>query len=613
MEDEQNFYTILGVAPDAPEAEIRRAFRTRAKALHPDIRHDDASHEFSLVTEAYETLKDPGRRQAYDEDLMRSRQLALLEEKPGKPRRAFAAGLVIGLSFVVIAIGAKFFFDRAGMQAGAPKSQESLRIAKAEHPSFAAPQEPVLEADGMVGRSGAAGLADKESSGAAALPPEAPGDLQRMAPLAEPSPQLAGAQPAGSPSAIQSGPIPEAAPAQQNMPHSQFAETVLLAERSMDAGNGGAAAYRLVSVIDSANSIESLLEAGSLARRPETLDLIRNRIAALKAGQKEAPATPGERPGDLSPQEHAAAAAPHPGAPHLKEDDGAVEFAAGPHASETVLRLIPGRGLAQSFSDCPSCPEMVVIPGGQAVIGSRPESAGYRTEEAPAHRITIRKPLAVSKHGVSAENWRACVEAGVCRPTISSYLSVGPGVPATRISWFEAKAYVDWLSRSTGRRYRLLSEAEWEYAAQAGSKSLEGAAAKPDGASPEPITGPGLLHYGLSTAKLAAKPNAWGLQPLPGTILEWVEDCWHANYAQAPADGSPWLSAAHGDCAYHAVRGTAAPGGQFGGRRIAARAREFADARSPTLSFRVARELPVPPKTPPGLAPVGGGKTARGD
>ncbi|MGO9460445.1 MAG: SUMF1/EgtB/PvdO family nonheme iron enzyme [Rhodomicrobium sp.] len=610
MEDEQNFYTIIGVSPDAPEAEIRRAFRTRAKALHPDIQpaggQEEASREFSLVTEAYETLKDPARRQVYDEELIRSRQVALHSEKQGKPRRAFAAGLGIGLLFVVVAFGAKILVDRAGMQAGAPKSQESLRIGKAENPSFAAPREPALEADGRMGLPAAAGRADEEDA-RNALRPEAPGDSQQTAPLAESSPQLSGAQPSGSPSAIQSEPIPEGAAARQVMPHSQFSEAVLLAERSMNTSKGGSAAYGLVSLIDSANSIESLMEAGSLARRPETRGLIRERIAALKAGQKEEPATASEQ-GGHSLQENAAG-----GAPHLKEDDIAVRFAAGPHTSETVLRLIPGKGLAESFSDCSSCPEMVVIPGGQAVIGSRPENASYRSEEAPAHRITIRKPLAVSKYGVSAENWRACVEAGVCRPTISSYLSVGPGVPATRISWFEAKSYADWLSHSTGRRYRLLSEAEWEYAAQAGAKSLEGTASKPGVAAPGPIAGPGLLRYGITTAKLAAKPNGWGLQPLPGNILEWVEDCWHPNYAQAPADGSPWLSGSGGDCAYRSVRGIAAPGGRFGGRRIAARAREFADTRSPTLGFRVARELPVRPKAVLDATAAAGRKALRGD
>jgi formylglycine-generating enzyme required for sulfatase activity len=78
------------------------------------------------------------------------------------------------------------------------------------------------------------------------------------------------------------------------------------------------------------------------------------------------------------------------------------------------------------------------------------------------------------------------------------------------------------------------------------------------------------------------------VQALPGNVLEWVEDCWHSSYVQAPSDGSPWLSAGGGDCAYRSVRGGAAV------RRTSARAREFADARSPALGFRVARDLPEP-------------------
>jgi formylglycine-generating enzyme required for sulfatase activity len=91
-----------------------------------------------------------------------------------------------------------------------------------------------------------------------------------------------------------------------------------------------------------------------------------------------------------------------------------------------------------------------------------------------------------------------------------------------------------------------------------------------------------------------AVPNAWGIQG--GGVLEWVEDCWHPSYDQAPNDGSPWLSAAGGDCAYRVVRGSAKAGGRFDWRP-SARAREFADISAPTLGFRVAREIAPPAKT----------------
>lgn len=382
---------------------------------------------------------------------------------------------------------------------------------------------------------------------------------------------------------------PATQPATPDAGHSQFASAVLALERSISSGGGEASANRLVSLVNSAAKSEELTEAATLARRPETLELIGTRMAALKDN----------RPAD-----------PAPGARGRSKESGTIEVATGQRASETVLRLKPGNGLSESFSDCPSCPEMVVIPNGQAIVGSRPESAGYRPEQAPAHRVSFRKPLAISKYGISAGNWRACVDAGVCRPTLSSYLSIGPGVPATRVSWFEAKAYVEWLSQLTGRRYRLLSEAEWEYSAQGGSEGHPAeTAASPGAASPVPPAEIGLLRLPARDVGVT-RPNGWGLHALPGNVLEWVEDCWHSSYAQAPADGSPWLSGAGGDCAYRAVRGA---GGGLPGRRLPARAREFADTRSPTLGFRVARELSAPPKAAVDATAAAGRKSPRGD
>ncbi|MGB8738305.1 MAG: J domain-containing protein, partial [Rhodomicrobium sp.] len=100
MQDDRDYYTILGVPADAPEAEVRRAFRARAKELHPDSKpsgeHDEAHGEFSLLAEAYETLKDAGRRQAYDDALRSSRQLTARGASESKPPRAFAMGLALG-------------------------------------------------------------------------------------------------------------------------------------------------------------------------------------------------------------------------------------------------------------------------------------------------------------------------------------------------------------------------------------------------------------------------------------------------------------------------------------------------------------------------------------
>jgi formylglycine-generating enzyme required for sulfatase activity len=272
-----------------------------------------------------------------------------------------------------------------------------------------------------------------------------------------------------------------------------------------------------------------------------------------------------------------------------------IEVVSGPSGRRKTLRIQPGKGLAHSFTDCPLCPEMVVIPAGEALMGSRMEGDGAHSEEAPAHRIHLARPLAISKTVISAGNWRACVDAGVCRLSLSSLLAVGPRVAATRISWSDAKAYVGWLSQITGWRYRLLTEAEWEYAVRAGK-----------GRGPmEPEPGG---RYTADTMKdtsglfprvrfghfTAAGPNAWGIQG--GGVLEWVEDCWHGSYDQAPDDASPWLSGVGGDCASRVVRGNADAAGGLGWRP-SARSKEFVETKAPTLGFRVAREIAAPAKT----------------
>ena len=190
-----------------------------------------------------------------------------------------------------------------------------------------------------------------------------------------------------------------------------------------------------------------------------------------------------------------------------------IEIIIGLPDHKKTLRLQPGKGLTQSFSDCPYCPEMMLVPAGETLMGSRVEGDGARSEEAPAHRIHLNRPVAISKTVISAGSWRRCVDAGVCRLTLSSLLAVGPREAATRISWSDAKTYVGWLSQTTGWRYRLLTEAEWEYAARAGKGR---GAMEPEAGGRYTVDTmkdtSGLfprVRYGRFTA---AGPNAWGLQ-----------------------------------------------------------------------------------------------------
>jgi formylglycine-generating enzyme required for sulfatase activity/curved DNA-binding protein CbpA len=597
MQDERDYYSILGVSANAPDMEIRRAFRARAKELHPDSKpageREQAHREFNLLTEAYETLKDAERRRDYDEAMRASRQLARIDVQ-SQPPGAFAIGLTFGLVLTGFAVGAWFFMDQAGRDTA--KNQDSLRAVRLQPPP-APVQAPPMEA----GQSAAV-------RAAAPRYPAAPSS-QRLAPapeLAEPAPdrdqtRIAAREP--SPDAPDAGASAPASggstaaqdrPRQTRAPHTQFARELLALENQTSSDMGGVAMYRLVSLVNSWSAIDELSEAAALASKPETANLIWARIALLKEQQQKQLASVNTQQQEAAAKPPSAPQKPAAGAP--AKPDTALDVATGDRTAQTILRLHPGSGLQESFSDCPACPEMVMIPAGQTLIGSRPESAGYRPEEGPAHKVTIRKPFAVSKYGISAGNWRACVDAGICRPILASYLSSGPGVPATRVSWFDAKTFTEWLSRSSGRHYRLLSEAEWEYMAQA---AKEGGTAHKFGTLGSSSAASSLLR--LNTAGLKhlgdTKPNGWGIHPMPASLLEWVEDCWHPNYRQAPQDGAPWLSSGGGDCGYRVVRGVSATGGDFGGRRLSGRARETADARSPALGFRIARDLDVLSKT----------------
>ena len=492
MEDERDYYAILGVPADAPDVDIRRAFRARAKELHPDSKpaseREQAHREFNFLSEAYDTLKDAERRAAYDEELRNSRQLTRVETK-GKPPGAFAMGLAFGLLLAGAGIGAKLFLD-AGRST--PKSQDSLRVTRVQQTPAPASAPSVKMGQAAPAGATAPYPTDDGSSRLAPAPepgePSAAPDRSRVA-LQEPSPAAPGLAPAtGDGSAAQDQ------PRQARAPRSQFARDILSLESETSSDPGGVAVYRLVSLVNSWTAIDELSEAAALASRPETANLLWERIAALKEEQARQLAS------NARPQEPAAQqSAPAAGSP--SKPDGTLDVATGARPAETILRLRPGGGLKESFSDCSSCPEMVTVPGGQTLIGSRPESAGYRPEEGPAHKITIQKPFAVSKHGISAENWRACVDAGICRPILASYLSAGPGVPATRVSWFDAKTYVEWLSKSSGRRYRLLGEAEWEYMAHAGKATDFGFEARQPGGARR--------HFRRSSPRRTRTEAAW--------------------------------------------------------------------------------------------------------
>jgi formylglycine-generating enzyme required for sulfatase activity len=232
------------------------------------------------------------------------------------------------------------------------------------------------------------------------------------------------------------------------------------------------------------------------------------------------------------------------------------------------------------FKDCPECPEMVVIPAGAFIMG---DLAGDGPPlEAPAHRVVIAKPFAVGKFEVTFAEWYACVAAEGCDGYDPDDAGWGQGRrPVVNISWNDATAYAQWLSLRTGKPYRLLSEAEWEYAARARST-----ARYPWGDDIDPTK----AKYDSTdgTVPVGSYPaNAFGLHDMIGNAWEWTEDCWHDNYDGAPTDGSAWMSTAW----WHRVL----RGGNWyfdaDHVRSASRDGEGTGSRFDLFGFRVARSI----------------------
>jgi formylglycine-generating enzyme required for sulfatase activity len=237
-----------------------------------------------------------------------------------------------------------------------------------------------------------------------------------------------------------------------------------------------------------------------------------------------------------------------------------------------------------TFRECAqNCPEMIVVPAGEFIMGS-PDG-----NERPQHKVTIRRPFAVSKFEVTFGDWDACVSVGGCpREGGTNDAGWGRGArPVIYVHWDDAQAYAAWFSRMTGKTYRLLTEAEWEYAARAGTATAyswgddigknnancNGCGSQWDNRQPAPVG--------------SFRPNPFGLYDMHGNVWEWVQDCFQDNYNGAPADGSAWTK---GNCNRRVVRGGGwADSPVFLG--AAFRITYSSDFRFLNLGFRLGRTL----------------------
>ena len=189
----------------------------------------------------------------------------------------------------------------------------------------------------------------------------------------------------------------------------------------------------------------------------------------------------------------------------------------------------------QTFKDCVDCPEMVKIPAGIFEMGSEEEA-----DERPIHRVKVSSFL-IGRTEVTQGQWKAVM--GIDPSRFSHF---GDDSPVEQISWDDAKAFAHKLSQKTGKNYRLPSEAEWEYAARAGTTTKWSF-----GDSDDQLAEYGwhirnsFAWHGQNRPQRAAqrKFNAFGLFDMHGNVWEWVEDCYHVNYREAPTDGSAWTTA----------------------------------------------------------------------
>jgi formylglycine-generating enzyme required for sulfatase activity len=265
--------------------------------------------------------------------------------------------------------------------------------------------------------------------------------------------------------------------------------------------------------------------------------------------------------------------------------------------SENAERVLKPK---DTFQECANCPNMIVVPAGSFMMGSPVSELKRNEQEDPQHRVTVARSFAVGRFAVTFDEWDSCVADGGCNGHRPSDEGWGRGRrPVINVSWNDAKAYVAWLSRKTEKTYRLLTEAEREYVARAGTatsfwwgNSISTSQANYDG---DFTYGGGVKgeNRKQTLAVDSFAPNPWGLYQVHGNVAEWTEDCFAPSYAGAPIDGS--ARASDFFCSNRPTRGGswwAAPNWLRSAARVAAG--EGDPSRSPYTGIRVGRTLLAP-------------------
>jgi formylglycine-generating enzyme required for sulfatase activity len=272
----------------------------------------------------------------------------------------------------------------------------------------------------------------------------------------------------------------------------------------------------------------------------------------------------------------------------------------GGEAQQKGSRASDAAGPRDAFRDCAACPEMVVVPAGEFMMGSPPSERGRNQDEGPQRKVSFAQPFAAGKYEVTFAQWDACAAEAGCthKPGDNNW---GRGKrPVINVSWSDTQQFAGWLAKKTGKPYRLLTEAEWEYAARGTTKGTDRQTPFSTGATinysqanydANFVYGVGAKMgiYRQKTLDVGSfKANAFGLHDMHGNVWEWVEDCYKDSYAGAPADGS---AVKLSTCTLNILRG----GAWNYYPQLLRSAYRYASApgvRMENAGFRVARSMP---------------------
>jgi formylglycine-generating enzyme required for sulfatase activity len=472
---------------------------------------------------------------------------------PPPPQRSVRAGALAGVAALLIVLAAAGIIWMRPFASGGGASADGAPTPAATGPSLAQKPPPAAIAAAQV------------------APAIQPADLSARrletpaAAVASPqSPEPASAPPVAKPS-------PAAAAPSQVAPAGQQAD---LQANRQDTPVAAAAAPQIPTLAPTSASAPTTNAAVAAQSAPIVVAASTPAPADPAAGDRQAGTLPAAPSATAPPKAVVAALAP--------------SISAVIHASADV----------KSFKDCETCPEMVLVPRGAALIGSPVQETARMPQEPAPSEAVIPAPFAVGRYDVTFDEWDACVAEGGCNAWRPGDFNWGRGrQPTIFVSWKDAKAYVDWLAKKTGKPYRLLSETEWEYAARGcATVTCPNQPFWFGAITPELANYDARYAYAGSPKGLARKravpaddgaANPFGLVNMLGNVRQWVEDCWSANPGAPPAGGVARLD---GDCADRVTRG-----GSFDDKpqdlRAAARSWDTIDTRSQKIGFRVARAL----------------------